>query len=76
MGTHVGERVLSSRGRGDGPLQQPGQQGPHQVLRLVGQLGVAGDVGDGHHDVLSDDLEPLMRNINIMSEIVEPPTDL
>ena len=63
---HVGERVLSSGGRGDGPLQQSSQEGPDQVLWLVGQLSVAGDIGNGHHDVLSYDLQQQQTIISII----------
>ena len=63
---HVGEGVLSSGGRGDGPLQQAGQQGSDQVLGLVGQLGVTRDIGDGHHDVLSYDLQQQLLLISLL----------
>ena len=77
MRAHVGERVLSSGGRGDGPLQQSSQEGPDQVLWLMGQLGVAGDIGNGHHDVLSYDLQQQTNiSIRITDEISGPLTDL
>ena len=63
--THVGERVLSSSSWRHGPLQEPRQEGPHQVLRLVGQLRMTRDVGDGHHDVLSDDLQQRISLISV-----------
>ena len=50
------EGVLGGRGRGHGPLQQPGQQGPHQALGEGAQVHVAGHVGQRHHHILTDNL--------------------